>query len=347
MSAYISTQSIASLLRQSVLRLQSDLASTEKELATGKHADIGLALAGRAGDSLSLQGETSRLQAIITANQTVSTRLAATANILGRLQESAQELLDGILQGDGSPLNASTIQKLGETNLKELISSLNTSVQGEHIFGGTNTAAPPITDYYAPAAANKAAIDSAFLSAFGFMQNSELVADISGEGMKTFLDTQFSSLFDDLSWTTLWSSASSEMLTSRISKHEIIPASVSANLPVFQRLAEAYTMVASLGTDALNADAYRTLTLKAANLLKSAISSLIDVQANTGLVQSRINKAATDMSLQINILSMHIGDLENVNPYEAATRVASLQTQIQISYSLTSQLQHLSLVEFL
>lgn len=347
MSAYISTQSIASLLRQSILRMQSDLASAEKELATGKHADIGLALAGRAGDSLSLQGETSRLQAVISANQTVSTRLAATANILGRLQESAQELLDSLIQGDGSPLNASTIRNLGETNLKELISSLNTSVLGEHIFGGTNTAVPPIADYYAPASANKAAVDSAFLAAFGFTQNSELVADISGDDMKTFLDTQFSSMFGDFNWTTLWSSASSETLTSRISQHEIIPASISANMPVFQRLAEAYTMVASLGTDALNADAYRTLTQKAASLLKSAISSLIDVEANAGLVQSRVNKAATNMSLQMNILSMHIGDLENVNPYEAATRIASLQTQIQMSYSLTSQLQHLSLVEFL
>ncbi|HET6376958.1 MAG TPA: flagellin, partial [Methylocella sp.] len=151
----------------------------------------------------------------------------------------------------------------------------------------------------------------------------------------------------DFNWTTLWSSASSKTLTGRISQHEIIPASVSANMPVFQQLAEAYTMVASLGTDALNADAYRMLALKAASLLKSAISSLIDVEANAGLVQSRINKAATNMSLQMNILSMHIGDLENVNPYEAATRVASLQTQIQMSYSLTSQLQHLSLVEFL
>jgi flagellar hook-associated protein 3 FlgL len=49
----------------------------------------------------------------------------------------------------------------------------------------------------------------------------------------------------------------------------------------------------------------------------------------------------------MNILGTQIGNLDNVNPYEVATRVNSLQTQIQTAYALTAQLQQLSLVKYL
>jgi flagellar hook-associated protein 3 FlgL len=41
MTSYISTQTIASLLRQSVLQMQSDLATSKTELSSGNYADLG------------------------------------------------------------------------------------------------------------------------------------------------------------------------------------------------------------------------------------------------------------------------------------------------------------------
>jgi hypothetical protein len=48
-----------------------------------------------------------------------------------------------------------------------------------------------------------------------------------------------------------------------------------------------------------------------------------------------------------NILSTQISNLENVNTYEVSTQITDLQSQIETSYSLTSQLQQLSLVKYL
>jgi flagellar hook-associated protein 3 FlgL len=53
------------------------------------------------------------------------------------------------------------------------------------------------------------------------------------------------------------------------------------------------------------------------------------------------------MSLQMNILSTQIGNLESVNTYEVSTRITDLQTQIETSYKLTADLQQLSLVHYL
>lgn len=151
-------------------------------------------------------------------------------------------------------------------------------------------------------------------------------------------------MFQGTNWSTNWSSASSQPLSSQISETQPADTSVSANNTVFRQLAQAYTMIADLGTQNVSSSAYQAVTTTAQCLLTSAISNLVDLQANVGLVQSNIGTATNQMSAQMNILSTRIGNLDNIDPYEVATRVSNLQTQIQTAYSLTAQLQHLSLV---
>lgn len=347
MNSYISSQSITSAMRQSILQKQAELAASEMEVATGNYADIGLALGAQTGESVSLQAETSSLQTLSDINQTVATRLGTTQTVLGSLQGNAQDLLNALIQGDGSTSNASTIQASGQAGLKNLISGLNTTLNGDYIFAGTNTGNKPVTDYYAPGAANKAAVDTAFAATFGFPQTSPLASTITSANMQSFLTTQFAPLFQGTNWTSNWSSASNQTLTSQISGSQTASTSVSANNSAFQQLAQAYTMVTDLGTQNLSSSAYRAVANTARSLLTSAISGLVDMQSSVGLVQSNVGGATNQMSLQMNILSTQIGNLESVNTYEVSTRITDLRTQIEASYSLTSQLAQLSLVKFL
>ena len=347
MTSFISTQAISSSMRQSILQMQSELAASETEVATGNYADIGLSLGATSGEDVSLQAQTSLLQTLMTTNQTIATQLGTTTTTLSSLQSSAQNLLNSLLEGDGSNSNASTIQASGEDDLQGLISSLNSSLNGNYIFGGTNTGTEPVTNYYAAGAANKAAVDNAFQAAFGMSQTSSSVSTISGTNMQNFLDTQFAPLFQGTNWSTNWSSASSQTLTNQISENQTASTSVSANNPAFQQLAQAYTMVADLGTQNLSSSAYQAVSSTAQSLLTSAISNLTDLQANVGMVQSDVTNANSQMSLQTNILSTQIGNLESVNTYEVSTRITDLQSQIEDSYALTSQLAQLSLVKFL
>jgi flagellar hook-associated protein 3 FlgL len=277
----------------------------------------------------------------------VATRLSATQSTLSSLQTSAQNLLNSLLEGSGSNSNASTIQASGQNDLQGLITSLNSSLNGDYTFAGTNTGTQPITDYYATGAANKTAVDNAFQAAFGMSQTSSGVSTISGANMQNFLDTQFAPLFQGTNWSTNWSSASSQTLTNQISQSQTASTSVSANNPAFQQLAQAYTMVANLGTQNLSSSAYQAVSSTAQSLLTSAISNLTDLQANVGMVQTDVTNANNQMSVQSNILSTQISNLESVNTYEVSTRITDLQTQIETSYALTSQLAQLSLVKFL
>ena len=346
MTSFISTQSISSSMRQSVLQMQSELAASQTEVATGTYADIGLSLGATTGESVSLQAETSMLQTLTNTNQTVATRLSATQSTLSNVQTSAQNLLNSLLES-GSNSNASTIQASGQNDLQGLITSLNSSLNGDYTFAGTNTGTQPITDYYATGAANKTAVDNAFQAAFGMSQTSSGVSTISGANMQNFLDTQFAPLFQGTNWSTNWSSASGQTLSNQISQSQTASTSVSANNPAFQQLAQAYTMVADLGTQNLSSSAYQAVSSTAQSLLTLAISNLTDLQANVGMVQSDVTNANNQMSVQSNILSTQISNLESVNTYEVSTRITDLQTQIETSYALTSQLAQLSLVKFL
>ena len=347
MTSFISTQSISSSMRQSVLQMQSELAASQTEVATGTYADIGLSLGATTGESVSLQAETSMLQTLTNTNQTVATRLSATQSTLSNLQTSAQNLLNSLLEGSGSNSNASTIQASGQNDLRGLITSLNSSLNGDYTFAGTNTGTQPITDYYATGSTNKTAVDNAFQAAFGMSQTSSGVSTISGANMQNLLDTQFAPLFQGTNWSTNWSSASSQTLTNQISQSQTANTSVSANNPAFQQLAQAYTMVADLGTQNLSSSAYQAVSSTAQSPLTSAISNLTDLQANVGMIQSDVTNANNQMSVQSNILSTQISNLESVNTYEVSTRITDLQTQIETSYALTSQLAQLSLVKFL
>ncbi len=347
MSAYISTQTITSSLRQSVMKLQAELSASQTEVATGNYADIGLALGSRTGESVSLQAESSMLQTIRDTNSAAATRLDATQNRLADLQSMAQTLLNALLSTNRGGSGAEPIQTNAASDLRSLISTLNSTLGGDYLFSGVNTSVAPIIDYYGPGASNKQAVDAAFSNTFGMSQASPGVSSISGAAMQSFLDTQFAPLFQGTDWTTAWSSASDRTLTSAIGPKETVSTSVSANEPAFQKLAQAYTMLADLNTPHLGADAYQSVATTARNLVSSAITGLIDLQARVGLVQSSMSNSSDRMSLQIDLLSTQISNVESVNTYEASTRVSELQTQIETAYSLTSQLKRLSLVNFL
>ncbi|TAL78632.1 MAG: flagellar hook-associated family protein [Beijerinckiaceae bacterium] len=346
MSSYISSYSISSALRQSVLNAQKNLATAEQEVSTGTYANVGLQLGESTNQDLSLRSEESMLETITATNGMVSTRLSSTQTILGNLQTNAQDFLNSLISSTGTS-SANSLQATAQVDLQSLVSNLNTSVSGQYIFGGINSGTQPITDYYASGSPNQAAVDSAFSSTFGFSQSSASVSSITGTQMQSFLNTQFPTLFQGSNWTSDWSSASDTAMSSQISDTQTADTSVSANQSAFQDLAQAYAMVANLGTQNLSADALNAVTTTATALVQKAITGLTNMQTSVGLVQSNVSNATDQMSVQMSILTTQINNLEDVDPYEASTQVTNLQTQIETAYSLTAQLQKLSLVNYL
>jgi flagellar hook-associated protein 3 FlgL len=76
-------------------------------------------------------------------------------------------------------------------------------------------------------------------------------------------------------------------------------------------------------------------------------SSLIDQEANAGITAKQIEDVMAANEAQRDVLNATIGDQENVDLAEVATRLSAAQTQYQASASIFSQMRDMNLLQYL
>lgn len=344
--SFVSSAAVSDNLRLSLLKMQSELVRAQKEASTGRLADPGQTLGALSGRTVTLNRDIVRLETIVDSNAMVAARLSSTQDALAQVSSLAGSLMSTLAAASGNAAPA-VLQQDGQSTLRTLTSILNSSLNGEYLFAGVNTDIQPVADFEQPGAPNKAAFDAAFLGHFGFAKTDPAAASITAADMTTFMDTVVEPLFLGAGWGADWSSATDQPITSRIAINETASTSVSANETGFRKLAMAATMVADYFSGNLGVAAREAVIEKAVNLVGSAVADLSDLAARTGIVEQRVRAASERLDMQIDIFTKGISDLEAVDPYEAATRVSTLLSQIETSYTLTARIQQLSLVRFL
>lgn len=345
---FISSKAIADASRLSIAKLQQKIAEAQKEMTTGRSADVGAKLGYQTGDAVSLRQEYSRLETIITTNSLVNTRMDSTQAALTAISETGQSFISTLMAARSGDSGREIAQSQAEGNLIAITNTLNTSVNGAYIFAGINADVRPIQDYYeTPTPANRQAVRDAFQTAFGFPPGDAQAVDISADDMTAFLEGPFADLFDEPAWSANWSSASDQNIRSRISTTELVETSANANDPGIRKMASAFTMIADLGVEALNEGAFQAIVDRAIAVVGQSTLGLANTQAALGNSQERVAGANNRMQIQMNIMTAGITQLEAVDPYEASTRVSTLLTQIETSYALTARIQQLSILNYL
>ncbi|WP_192252533.1 flagellar hook-associated family protein [Mesorhizobium silamurunense] len=343
----VSSAAISNALRYQQMRMQAELVKATTESQSGRVADVGLALGGRTTQAVTFQRDLDRLNGIVDSNSLVAARLTSTQDSLGQLSDVAQDLLTALTSAVSGDSSTSITQTAAATALQQMTGILNTSVNGEYLFAGTNTDVKPIDDFSAAGSPAKAAFDAAFSSYFGFTQSDPAAANITAAQMDDFITTAVESQFLGSGWQANWSNATDDQITSRISLSETTQTSVSANEQGIRKLAMAAAMVSTLFAGNISQQGQNTIVSRAQKLVGEAIGGIVQVQSEAGLAQKRVSDASDRMKTQVDLFEKHIIDLEGVDPSEAATRVADLTQHIETSFALTARLQQLSLLNYL
>jgi len=347
-TSFISNYSLSGTLRNAVAKARDSLADATKESSSGRHADIGLTLGGTTGRTIGLRDQYNRLNGIIDTNALVSARLETSQKALDGMRETAEKFLATLISVRDGDKGAEVLKSEAKNNLQAMAASLNASASGQFIFAGTNTQQRPVTDYFAsPTSANKAAIDTAFSSYFGFAQDAPAAADITQADMTTFLQTVLPNEFADPAWGANWSSALDQNMTSRISLSEVVDVSTNANTQAMRDLAAAYTMAYDLGTTGLNTNAFRAVVDASIDSINKAILGMTATQAQLGAVEERVKASSDRLTIQRDIMVKQIQGFENVDPYEANVRVTDLTTQLDTAYALTVRIQQLNILKYM
>ncbi|NTF40923.1 flagellar biosynthesis protein FlgL [Rhizobium sp. AC27/96] len=344
--SFISSQAIQNAMRQTIRQAQNEMTSASTEATTGVYADIGVALGSNTALSVNLTRDVSRIDSILGSNSIANQRMTSSQTALTGMGTQAQKLMDQLvaLRGNTDSTSIALTQQVATSALSSVIASGNTMVNGEYLFAGTNTDVQPMTD---KSASTNAAIQTA-LSAYA-TANGTTIDKLTGAQMKDFITTKVEPMFTSDSGWASWSSASDQNMTSRISNSEVIETSTNSNSAGMRYMALASTVANALTgtTPALNQDAQNAVTDQAISYARQAIDGLNSQASQLGLSQSRLTDANTTLNAQKTILNTNIGDLTGVDPYEASTKVNSLQTQLETAYTIVSKIQQLSLVNYL
>jgi flagellar hook-associated protein 3 FlgL len=344
----VSSAAISNAMRYSQGRMQVDLVKAQKEMDTGRVADVGLALGARTTQSVTFARDLDRLKGIVDSNALISSRLSSTQAALSQLTDAAQALMSALPSAISGDMASDVTRDSGKAALESMTSILNTSVNGEYLFAGTNTDVKPINDFTATGSPAKAALDAAFLAHFGFTQDDPAAANITSTDIDDFLTNDVMPQFMGGDWQTNWSNATDQQIVSRIALNETTETSVSANNDGVKKLAMAAAIVTTFfSSSTMSSDARKAVASKAFSLTGEAIGNLGQLQSQAGIVENRVSAATDRMNTQIDLFTKHVADLEGVDPYEAANRVSDLMSHIQTSFALTARIQQLSLLNFL
>jgi flagellar hook-associated protein 3 FlgL len=358
----ISSNAIQNAMRLTIRQSQNDMTQASLEATTGVYADIGVSLGGQTAQSIDLSRETARIDAILGSNSIAEGRMTASQDALKNMTSAAQDFMNQLvaLRGNKDGASVKLTQQTATNSLSSLIGAGNTMLNGQYIFAGTNTDVQPLTDQTTPATA---AIQNN-LQAYASM-NGTTAGQLTGAQMTDFITkyvepafsgtpvvpapptTPATPAFQTIPPWSDWSSASDQNLTSRISNSEVVDTSTSSNGSGMRYLALAATVTTALSGLALSPDALNSVTDQATSYARQAVDGLNNQASQLGLSQSRATKADDALNAQKDIFNNNIVDLQGVDPYEASTRVNSLETQLQTAYTIVSKIQQLSLVNYL
>jgi len=342
-TSYISTAALRNQPRLEVLRLQRELADRTAEIATGRHADVGLTLGSGTGRMIALRNDAALIEGLMRSNGVAAARLTLTQTALSDMRENASETLEALIALPDGVQSAELLEVQGLAALDRLADRLNASDGGSFVFGGITTTETPFTRF---ADGPQAAVEAAFLTRFGVAVGDPGAAAITPADMADFLANDFAALFADPAWGTDWSSASSDNIVSRIAVSERVTTGTNANEDAFRTLAMGLAMIGGLGIGALSQETRDVLVTEAREVVGQAVSDITVLQSELAFSENAIARADERLLIARDLLAETIAETERVDPAEAKVRADLLTTQIEMSFALTGQLSRLSILNY-
>lgn len=323
-------------MRRHSATLQTHLTRLSEEMTTGIRADPGAAVAGDfrllAGldRSLRLLGayKTATDEAALVA-QTVQAALETAATLSG-------DLASGLLTAatSGAPALVDTAATEARQKLDSVVSALNTRVADRYLLSGTATDRKPIGSTGNMLAA--------------------LAAATAGEVTAAGVATAVTAWFDAPAGTggfldSVYGGGASPLAPMQIGPGEEVKMDLTVADPAIRDLLKGLALGALVAGGALAGDpAGRAALLKTSGeVLIASGGEITTLRAHVGTVEARIDSAAVRNAAETSALGIARNELIAADPYDTASALEAVQTQIETLYTLTGRLSRLSLTDYL
>ncbi len=334
--AYVSYGDLAQAYstRRDFARLKALTDIHSKELVTGSSADVAKRLRGNYSQLSEIETILRTLDSYRTASTEAAFFASAMQASLEAIQGCTTSASSNLLISAGSD-GQTQIQSMAtdaKAKFKSVVSALNTQVGGRSVFAGDKTDMPAVIDA------------NTMLNDLGAAIAGETTAD----GVTAAIDDWFNLPGGGFE-TAGYIGSDTPLAPQRIGEGEQADISITAADPAIRNTLKAFAM-AALATDGPldgNTAEQSALLRKAGEGLISANAQQTQLRADIGESEAYIETISTQNSAEKSALEMFRSDILSVDPYEAATKLKAVQTQLETMYTLTARMSRLSLMDFL
>lgn len=350
----LSTMQMNLFSRQFIARTSHELQTAGQEVSTGRRSDIHGDLGPRAASVIRLRASESATQAYQKSNEFIGHKLEVMVTATDAVRDSAQAVLDISIANESTSSNgAIALQEDARAALESIISTLNINYHGDHIFSGLKSNAVSLTRWgdvnpatgHSPAQVLSDIVTGPptdAVSAQAMIDDIDLVfsSQYSADPSRNFEATFYNGTPELLSGGT-----PSDQLIATISPGQELEYGVRANESSFRDVLKGLAMLATIDVTQITDEATYSVWMKEINAsLGNGLDGILETSARIGFNQHVVETTAarlTDLSL---VQRSQIGKYENVDPYEAMSRMTNLESQLQASYEVSARLSRMSIL---
>lgn len=338
----------SSLGRQQDIRSQqAQLATHTAEVSSGKKSNLGQQLGVGVSVLYRLYADVQQGNALQSAATVTGQQLSAMQSAMGAIDGLLGKAQSAVLQyAPGNPeIETGLLAVQARETMSGMASLMNTQLGGRSLFGGTDSGVLPMRDADAPGGALETVrglvtgpVDATGVDA--------LIGDVGA------LFAPESGRYEDLFYQSASSSADAPTEV-RLGPGQSVSYNLRGDNQGFKDAMHGFALLSLIdakdaaGVRLLDADAIEAVRTKASTLIGGSQRTLTVEAGRVGLVQARVQSASDAQSQAVTAATVQIGALENVDYFAASAKIEALKVQLQATYSLTSSLQGLSLVNYL
>jgi len=353
----VSTLALSRQTKTLVRVMQQDLADLQQEVSTGRKRDV----AGSIGPSTSVLVDLRNIRLEVEEYRNAISAQSSRLTIMQTAITDIRDVVKGVrdqaitLSGSGEGAATATIQAAARDALQTVQALLNASQSGRFLFGGTRFDVRPVqpADETGPAGLSPAQAVATVVAAAGpLTASSDLTRLLDGpNGLVSLFeggyDPDGDGTPDPGSFQGTFFHGSTEPVVGRAGRDLPVTYGLTAGDKPVRDILFGLHLLAAVPPDSVPGAVYRDVAERGWRALTDGIDGLVAAQGSLGLQQEALDKADQRYHIEHSLISTRIVKLEEAEPYETALRLNTLQSQLEATFSMTSRLSRLSLVNFL
>lgn len=319
--------------RRQNTRLKSDLERLTREMTSGRLMTPRTGSSGDVSQLFAIERSLKALAGYATATIEAGTFLGAVQDSLGVLQDSAQGAASAAIAAgaSGTPTQLSVTAGDARGRLVSAIATLNGSQAGRSLFAGTATDGAAL----APADDILSALETA------------IAGETTADGVATVIEDWFTA--PGGGFETVGYRGAPEGLGFRVAAGETVGPGVTAEDLRIRATLAGLAMAAMVGDSTLSGNTVEQARLasRAGNSLLAADAGMSNLRAEVGTSEAMIEANITHQSAEKTSLELAEAKYAAADPYETASKLQEVTSQLETLYAVTARLSNLSLTEFL